>query len=131
MNAIEIRSSADGSTWTLAGLATSWSPYPVREPGASYSEQFTRGAFAGAVSGRDTVELRIEHDHRGAPLGPRPPAIFALNLPVVTGAPDFFHLGLQPHHLAKRIGNRGGQFAESVGKGKDAALGAAARVAAF
>ena len=68
MAGIEIRSSADGDTWTLEGLASTWAAYRVNERGQSYSERFTPGAFSRATSGQEVAELRVEHVQAGAPL---------------------------------------------------------------
>lgn len=66
---IEIRSSDDGSNWTLTGLASTYGQsYDVRDQHGRYKETVLPGAFAGATSGKDTVELRVEHNHVGAPL---------------------------------------------------------------
>ncbi len=66
---IEIRASKDDSAWELEGYATTYgSPYPVRDGNGAYAETITRGCFAGAVSGRDSVELRVEHNRMAPPL---------------------------------------------------------------
>jgi HK97 family phage prohead protease len=67
---IEIRSSADDTAWTLTGLATTWggSGYRVNDQLGEYVEVIGRGAFPGATSGRDVVELRVEHRHDGPPI---------------------------------------------------------------
>ena len=64
---IELRDG--GEDWLLEGLATTWGqPYPVRDHRGAYSETIRRGAFTGAVTGRDTVALRVEHSRDAPPL---------------------------------------------------------------
>ena len=67
---IEIRSSADDTAWTLTGLATTWDGpgYQVNDRQGEYVEVIRRGAFPGATSGTDIVELRVEHQHEGPPI---------------------------------------------------------------
>jgi HK97 family phage prohead protease len=66
---IEIRSSSDGASWTLEGIATTYGqPYEVNEPGAHYMERLAPGAFTRALSGQDVVELRVEHSPVAPPL---------------------------------------------------------------
>ncbi|HYB27860.1 MAG TPA: hypothetical protein VEF89_14675 [Solirubrobacteraceae bacterium] len=68
---IELRDAGPNS-WKLSALATTWSApgegraYFVNDPRRGmFLEQGRRGAFADAVSGREPVELRREHDPDG------------------------------------------------------------------
>lgn len=61
---IEVRDS--GEFWTATGHATTWShrsrPYFISSPKEGmFLEQIDQGAFADAVEGRESVELRLEH----------------------------------------------------------------------
>jgi hypothetical protein len=55
---LEIREAADGASWEMMGLATTWSPpgprYSVTDTrNGTYDEGIERGAFGGAADGRD------------------------------------------------------------------------------
>jgi HK97 family phage prohead protease len=65
---IEIRD-AGRDAWAASGWATTWSSSPdrgayfVHDPReGTFLERMERGAFSDAVTGRDRVELRREHD---------------------------------------------------------------------
>jgi HK97 family phage prohead protease len=66
---IEIRD-AGPDAWALSGTATTWGrPYFVAEPnGDTFREVVERGAFDTAISGIDSVGLRLEHHQDMTPL---------------------------------------------------------------
>ncbi len=74
MSALELRESRDGSSWHLTGVASAYGkPYAVDDHRGHYRETVARGAFAGATSGRDSVELHVQH-MAGAPLAATGPS---------------------------------------------------------
>ena len=54
----------------MGGLATTWggAGYAVSDHSGRYIEDIAPRAFPGATSGRDVVELRVEHQHAGPPI---------------------------------------------------------------
>jgi HK97 family phage prohead protease len=56
-----------GDAWSVSGVASTWDrPYFVVErDGSAFRETVERGAFDSAISGIDSVDLRVEHDADG------------------------------------------------------------------
>jgi HK97 family phage prohead protease len=67
---IEIRTSSDGQSWELSGLASAtdvW--YPVIDHRGKYQERVAPGAFRQSLSQNPRVRLLVEHDRSGPLLG--------------------------------------------------------------
>jgi hypothetical protein len=67
---IEIRSTDDGQSWELSGLASATNTwYPVTDRRGSYQERIAPGAFRQSLSQNPRVRLLVEHDRSGPLVG--------------------------------------------------------------